>query len=332
MIGLLLLLVAQDMNALDTQTKDALAAREIAERGCERGIKQAFELSTDKAIATFEEALASYSRATLAVTDYAPMARCIVHLGAAWLVQGKREKALALLQQAIVLDSTFRPSLADFSPDVVKAYVDAEKKAARIAVGSITVTGQPIGAKVVLDARERGPLPISISGLMPGVHWLAVTMPGFEPFSTRVILPDASGQKTEVFLSKTSTAAPAATAVKVPSVDNAVPAVQATERPLRLAAPKKSSVHPALAILPFGVGQFAEGRHGAGAAFLVTEVALLAGSIVAGVLVLNDRAVDGTYYDAPRDRVLQGVNITAFSLFIAEVLGGGVDGYFHRHD
>jgi PEGA domain len=105
----------------------------------------------------------------------------------------------------------------------------------------------------------------------------------------------------------------------------------ALEAPRVIVVPKtQTRVHPGIAWLPLGIAQFAEGRRLAGALFLSAELALLAVNIASAVVVLNDRGPQGGYRFVERDRQLQVVNLTAFGLFVATLIGGGIDGVYHR--
>jgi hypothetical protein len=94
----------------------------------------------------------------------------------------------------------------------------------------------------------------------------------------------------------------------------------------------KESVHPIVAIAPFGIGQFAEGRAFAGQLVVFSEVALLAANIVAYNLGRSERNADGTYGDVTRARLLQVFTNVALGLFVVEVVIGAIDGWAHRDE
>lgn len=96
--------------------------------------------------------------------------------------------------------------------------------------------------------------------------------------------------------------------------------------------PRAELVHPVVAIAPFGIGQLAEGRALSGALFLASEGALLATNLVAYGIGRRDRREDGTYADVSRAETLQLVTNIAFGLFIADVVFGAIDGWFHRDE
>jgi PEGA domain len=114
------------------------------------------------------------------------------------------------------------------------------------------------------------------------------------------------------------------TPVVAPAATQTSPATQIIETP--------RAVHPAIAILPFGVGQLVEKRPVAGALFLASEVALLATNIATAAFVIRQRNADGLSPNVERDATLRIVNLTSFGLLIAMIIGGGVDGFVHRQD
>jgi PEGA domain len=104
----------------------------------------------------------------------------------------------------------------------------------------------------------------------------------------------------------------------------------AQPRTLENAAQTQARVHPALAAIPFGGGQFAAKRYGAGAAFLVTEAALLATNIGCYFAAKGLRQPDGTYNDPTRATALGIVANVALGLLLAELIGGLVEGEARR--
>jgi hypothetical protein len=85
-----------------------------------------------------------------------------------------------------------------------------------------------------------------------------------------------------------------------------------------------------LSLLPFGVGQFVERRHLAGAIFLVVEVALLVANIALAAAVISDKRPDGNYDNFLRSRIFQGFSIGCFFGVFATMGVGAIDGALHR--
>ncbi|MCC6808081.1 MAG: PEGA domain-containing protein [Deltaproteobacteria bacterium] len=125
--------------------------------------------------------------------------------------------------------------------------------------------------------------------------------------------------------------------VTVPS-DAALPATapSSTSKPVVLALPTPAApapVHPALAILPLGIGQFAEKRYGVATFFLASQVLLLALQTTTFAMAYQGRAPDGRYVDqasARRAQTLQIINLVAVGALGADVIAGGIDGLVHR--
>jgi hypothetical protein len=298
---------------------EARASLAEAERLRAEGQQLAFHLESEAALAKLEQAIVMYQRGALALSDATPLAQCHTSAAATWLALGKKDRALQQFRQAVALRTGYRPTDTTFAPHVLAMFRQAERELAREPRSSLTVTGGPAGAAVTLDARTVGELPVSIPDLMPGGHWLVVRKAGYESFVTQVTVPAGSSQKSEVFLRALQRS-------EQPAAVASAPVVVVTPPP-----PLRDGKLPlALALLPFGGGQFAEGRPGAGVAFLSTELALVATTLVTGIVVLNDRAPGGYFNQAQRDRALQGVNIAAFTLLVLELAAGATDGYLRR--
>jgi hypothetical protein len=118
-------------------------------------------------------------------------------------------------------------------------------------------------------------------------------------------------------------------------VSSPASAPMSSSKPVELAlpAPTPAPVHPALAILPFGIGQFAEKRYGVGAFFLTSQVLLLVLQTTTFAMAYQGRAPDGRYVDqasARRAQTLQIVNLVAVCALGADVIAGAIDGLVHR--
>jgi hypothetical protein len=93
----------------------------------------------------------------------------------------------------------------------------------------------------------------------------------------------------------------------------------------------------ALALVPFGVGQFANGQTALGSLFLVTEVLTLAASVGTYLAYDSLRPDAGSFFnDAsgvadPRvfqTTVLQGVNVVSVILFVGTAIAGAMHAWF----
>jgi hypothetical protein len=138
---------------------------------------------------------------------------------------------------------------------------------------------------------------------------------------------------------KNALAAPAAPLAEQPrekkpdKIDK--PPQQQAERPIEIkpAVDTRKDVHPVVALLPAGIGQFMEGRYGWGAFFLTTQVLLLTANIVSYFLVQADKVPNTSppeFRNPQRSEAFKWVSNVGFGLLIADVIAGGIDGILHR--
>jgi hypothetical protein len=111
------------------------------------------------------------------------------------------------------------------------------------------------------------------------------------------------------------------------------PRAESSTAPIVVKEATRTDVHPAVALLPLGIGQFMERRHGWGAFFLTTQIVFLTANILSFWLVQADK-VPGTnpaeFRNPQRSEALKWVSNIGFGLLIADVIAGGIDGLLHR--
>jgi hypothetical protein len=309
-----------------------VAAAESASRQCTQAREEALALKTEVALAHFAEALRRFDVEAAGAVDVVAWWECHLFAGEAWLDKGKQEQAIAAFERALFLRPSAQPDPKVFSPRTVAAFRRAMKTVSARERGSLTIVGEPRGAEIVLDAVVQGRSPITLSGVIAGEHWLVVRAQGYAPFSGKVDVKRTLETRTEVFLRPLSGAdAPTPPAAPPPAPVDASPLARSSA-PVTVIVPAVTPrTHPFVAILPFGVAQFAEQRIGPAIAFLLAEVALLAGNIVSAALIAENR-IPGTdtYRNPAQSRALQVVNIVTFSALLGTIAGGVADGWAHR--
>jgi PEGA domain len=352
---------------LEPDRSAANAAAQSAERECTEGKSLAFLLQLSPAIAALERGIALYDIAAVTLDDFTPVAACLIELGAAQTLMKRDEAAQRSFRQALVLRTRAVPDPKTANPDVTRAFERARDTLGRQVSGALVVTGSPHGAWVKIDGQRSGRVPISLTGVPAGPHWLVVSAPGFNDFATRAEIPSGTERRVEVFLGAISDEAQLLGGAHLGDAerrelesrirrdkkierlmvfqdDASSPYRASPERviPVSSSLAASSSVSPgsssasrssvpiALAILPFGIGQFVEKRAWVGALFLTAQALLLAANITTGVLFYADRAPDGTFYHEDQARVLQIVNLSALGALVSVIVGGSIDGGIHR--
>ncbi len=305
----------------------ALVKAKQATAACRAADRLAFEMAVAPAIAKFEEGIALYGEGVIALSDFSPLAECYLNLGAFHFARGSEDSAYKAFRQAIILRTKAEPDADTFNPQALALYRRAKTALARELKGGLSIAGSPSGADVLLDGTSVGQLPVSVGDVSVGAHWVVVRNRGFFDYATRVDLGSATTQRIDVFLK------PQADVARVLPVPQAPPpprVIAPATQPIVVQTVPRPRVHPAVALLPLGIGQFAEHRYVAGSLFLSAEILLLAANITTGILFFNDRAPVGSFYHPQTASTLQIVNLAALAALVLTVAGGAVDGLVHR--
>src|SRR5262249_20726111 len=106
--------------------------------------------------------------------------------------------------------------------------------------------------------------------------------------------------------------------------------VRGSDAPVLVTTATQAPLNPAVALLPLGIGQFAEHRPLAGGLFLTSELLLLGANIGAYVVAQRFVTPQGTYHQAPTVNALKWVVDISLALLVADIIGGAVDGLVHR--
>jgi tetratricopeptide (TPR) repeat protein len=397
-----------------------------AREACAKGIDAEVALKTQVAVGLFEEAVELFAKANVAVKDIQEVAKCHLELGVAWSDAGNEEKAAAAFERALIFDPALVVDQKVHAPAIVRLFGKTKRKIEDKKLGALTIEGDPAQADVYIDGRWSGVLPMSVSGLTPGEHWLSVRAPNRIPFFSRVIVLATSMQSVRVFLQETQAtqngsalwalrkaAKPSdeeseaianvaknlhvaelwglwrtkggfaarsftvasgrrgdlvavhsletfigslkaqrplpepPTQPKLPSKSAPViepssqlalasraapastPSVATLPMPVLTAAPRLR-VHPALAWLPLGIGQFLERRPVVGVLLLVSQVLLLATNVSSYAVIRSQQVGVDTYRSKPLVDALMIVTNVSFGVLAADIIAGGIDGLVYR--
>lgn len=288
-----------------------------------------FAMQSAAAVKAYEEALVLFGRGAPALDSFREYAQCLVDLGAALIEGGKDQAGEDAFRRALVMETGVEMSPNQYAPSIIKHWKKAKADLARQIRSSITVTGRPEGAALAIDGRTAGALPVTITDVPPGEHWITAQHAGKKRFSTLVSVKNKL-EKIEVFMVEDPAAAPSRPEPTAPaSQPAAVAPAQPPQQPIAIkAAPRK--VNPFVALLPFGVGQFVAKRPVPGALLLATEVAMIATNLACFFVARADRQPDGTYNNSGRVLALAVVGNVALGVFIVESIIGAIDGLLHR--
>jgi hypothetical protein len=116
-----------------------------------------------------------------------------VYLGASQLQSEAGADASASFQAALALAPGRQPDAALFPPDVTQAY-DAARRLLEPAATTLTVGGDPgAAATVYLDGEARGTAPATLTGVLPGKHYVNLRASSGTAFAEVYIPPMESG-------------------------------------------------------------------------------------------------------------------------------------------
>jgi tetratricopeptide (TPR) repeat protein len=128
------------------------------------------QASTDEAITNLQSAVESLSVAVAATNDTKDLWEAWVYLGTAHLQAENEMAAQISYRAAVALNPDRSPNPATFPPDVTALY---ETQRALLKLSAIPVTIQIEGegeADISMDSIERGAAPVTIEGVLPGMH------------------------------------------------------------------------------------------------------------------------------------------------------------------
>ncbi|RYZ39675.1 MAG: PEGA domain-containing protein [Myxococcaceae bacterium] len=101
--------------------------------------------------------------------------------GASQLLNGDVAGAKVSFTNALVAEPSLRPDAGQFGQDVQRVFAEAQKELEAQPLGSLVVTSQPAGARVLVRGRDVGATPLSGLKLAPGRYPVQVVLPGYAP-------------------------------------------------------------------------------------------------------------------------------------------------------
>ena len=188
-----------DISRVEPRVEDGQKQIEEARQSCKRAGQLALALEAT-AVSTYERALDAYRRAVPAVKDMSEAAHCALELGATLHELHRDELAQQVFRQVLFLAPKAEADPKRFIPAMVKAFERAKAGMKRPVMGSLTVSGEPVGASVFVDGQLRGRLPISFPDLPVGTHWLTVSAAGRQPLVTLQTIEPNKAARVEAFL------------------------------------------------------------------------------------------------------------------------------------
>ncbi len=170
-------------------------------RGRERleaGRQAYLNLELDQAVELLGGAIDDFDVAAPALEDPQDLGDALLFLGASQTFAGQSRAARRTFERLHVQMPHIQPDPNLFNPDVLQRYEQAAPRGG--ASAGLTIESEPPGAVAYVDFVPRGRTPVTIDGLMQGVHNVRVTRPGATPFVQQVELRRGASEQVNAFL------------------------------------------------------------------------------------------------------------------------------------
>jgi PEGA domain len=197
---------------------------------CEAANASAVAFEYNTAFARFEEAITLFARALPSLFSMDTVARCSLDFGAHALDADKVAKAKEAMRRVLILSPNLKLDAHRYNPKMQQVFNKERESIERAPHSSLTVQGEPLGADVIFDGKQVGALPLSLSEVLAGEHWVVVSSPGHRPFSTRLQLKGGSAERLDVFLEAPTSLADEAASILFSRNEPSIQALQALER------------------------------------------------------------------------------------------------------
>jgi tetratricopeptide (TPR) repeat protein len=158
----------------------------------DQGVGQVKKMKFDPAIKSLSEAIRLYDSAAPAVTDVGPIQQAHLNLAVAYWRRGLEEEAQAEMAQAVRLDFDYKPDPKEYWPLFLRIYDQQWRKTLRQPRGKVSVEATVPGAEVFFDGKSRGVVPLLLTNVVPGRHFLRVVKDGAGTFGALVEVPSES--------------------------------------------------------------------------------------------------------------------------------------------
>jgi hypothetical protein len=172
-------------------------------RGRDRLIegRQAYlNLELERAIELLSGAVEDFDVAAAATEDPQDLGEALLYLGASQTFAGQTRATRRTFQRLHQQMPHIEPDPNIFNPDVVRRYEASAPRDADSPAASVQIESEPPGAIAYVDFVPRGRTPLTVDGLMGGIHTVRVTRPGATPFVQQVDIGSREAGQVNAFL------------------------------------------------------------------------------------------------------------------------------------
>ena len=149
-----------------------------------------------KAASLLKKAIQGYESNFTDLVDYDKMVDAYLQLAIAQFEQGYKDNARETMDVLIVLRPDTRVDPRKFGSEFIEMLEGARQRLQAKPTAQIYVTSEPMGADVFIDGIPVGKSPSTLSGVLPGTHYLQVRSEGMKTFGKLVKLSSSSGLTT----------------------------------------------------------------------------------------------------------------------------------------
>ncbi|NMB73771.1 MAG: PEGA domain-containing protein [Myxococcales bacterium] len=171
------------------------SAREDLQRG--REFQE--QLKPDRAIQHLQAALKTLRGMGAALSDLTLLEEAHFLLGTTYQSLGKNASADEQYRMVLLLRPDRVLDEAEVNPLVVERFELVRQNLSAALPGSISVISQPPSGRVTLDGRPVGRTPLTLSGVLPGEHYLSLELDGYRSWFGLVQVASGGLEKKEIY-------------------------------------------------------------------------------------------------------------------------------------
>jgi hypothetical protein len=173
----------------DADLKKALSMKQAGETSYQK-------FQFDKAIKSFEGALAKFESSLALMADFTPVIDALLMLSVCYYRTDQEKEGAKMLVKVIRLKPDIRLDPEKYPPMFRNTAEAIRKKLLLKSRGEVEVVANEEGATVFFDGHKVGVTPILLKELVPGDHFLRVEKEGLQPWAGKVTVVSTQRRRT----------------------------------------------------------------------------------------------------------------------------------------
>lgn len=170
------------------------ASKKAAEKSLASGQKLLKAQQFGKAKKRIERALSEFAKSSAALESIDDV--IAAHIGLAEIAArlGQEDASALALRDVAQLNPEYVPDSTLYPAPFIRAFEKARDEALAAPTASLSIDATAAGARVIVDGRELGKAPMTITGLIPGVHYVRVYREGLGLFGEKIELKSSESK------------------------------------------------------------------------------------------------------------------------------------------